>query len=149
MKRFQFRLEAFLRYREYQEQSAQMEVARARSDLMACEEKIARSREDCAKKMRELETRTSAGIESDRFLLFSEYLAGVESFLESEDGRRGELVKILEAKQKDLAEKSVKRKSLENLREQRKEEYYKEIANALGKETDDGVVLRKARDVNR
>lgn len=149
MKRFQFRLEPLLRYREYLEQQAQQEVAKVRSEILACEERIAKYEKDSAETAQELDEEVASGIDSKRYQHYTRYLEGIESSLETENMNRKELLKLLSEKQKQLTQRSVDKKVLEKLKNRRRENYYREALKTLQKETDDMIVVRKARSMGR
>ena len=147
MKRFLFRLESLLRFREHLLQQAQQEVARVCSEVLACEERISRFEKDSAETSQELDKEIAAGIDEKRYKHYTDYLKGIESKLESENVHREELLKLLEEKQKHLTQRSVDKKVLENLKNRRREDYYNEMMKTLYKETDDVAILREARGV--
>lgn len=148
MKKFKFNLESFLHLKKYFEEKAKQDLAFARSDLLECEKNIDHLKKNYSKIIKNLGDETSAGIDSNRYLFVRSRLSEIESLLESENMHRREFSKVFVEKQKKLAEKSVKRKSLENLKEDLQGKYYQEIASSLNKETDDNVILRKAREIN-
>ncbi len=149
MKRFRFRLASLLRYRQYLERKAQLEVARVRSDIVACDRRIGQLKNDFEAAGRRLETEAETGVDAVRYLLFTNYLSGIDSFIEAENERRKRFLKELAKKQKILAERSMEKKILENLEERKKEAYYHEMLTAERKEADDTIILRKARDMDR
>lgn len=144
MKRFQFRLEPLLRYREHLLQQAQLEVARVRADLLACEERILQHEKDYQETGQELDGEIAAGIESKRYKHYTAYLAGVESNLAAENQRRKELLKRLDEKHRHLLQRSIDKKVLENFKNRRREDYYRQSLKTIQKESDDTSILRKA-----
>ena len=72
----------------------------------------------------------------------------MESFVKSEGVRRQELLHVLTKKQKELERKTISKKVMENLKDRRKEEYYKAMLKDMYKETDDMIILRKAKDIH-
>ncbi len=149
MKRFRFSLESLLRYRNHLEQQSQLEVARARSHVLACEKRIANYEKDYEKTTQELDTEISTGITANWYKHYTDYLAGIEYDLESEHLRLQELLKLLAEKQKELAQRSMDKKVLENLKNHRREDYYREMAKNLQKETDDTIIVRKVGEMGR
>jgi flagellar protein FliJ len=147
MKRFQFRLEPLLRYREHLLEQAQQEVAGIRADLLACDEQIALLEKDSAATNQDLEAEVSTGVDTKRYQNFTKYLERIEFNLGAENHRRKQLVKLLEEKQKHLHQRSIDKKVLENLKDRRKDDFYKNIIQALHKETDDTVIVRQARSM--
>jgi flagellar protein FliJ len=147
MKRFQFRLESLLRYREHLLEQAQQEVARIRADILACDERIAHMEKDSAETDQELDKEVSAGIDVKRYQHYTKYLEGIESNIGRENLRQKQLMKLLEEKQKHLHQRAVDKKVLENLKNRRRDDYYKDLIQTLHKETDDTVIVRQARSM--
>ncbi len=147
MKRFIFRLEALLRYREHLEHLAQQEAAKAYSKVLACEKRIADFIEDLRRTAHELDERMIEGINAQQYQLYSSYLTGLESSLERERNHHKDRLNILVQKQKILSQKSVEKKVLENLKERQKTEYYTEMTKNLQKETEEMNIIRKIRNI--
>ncbi|MBF0397494.1 MAG: flagellar export protein FliJ [Desulfobacterales bacterium] len=147
MKRFQFRLDAYLRYKEYLEQKAKLELAKAGADVIACEERINNLKDEYEQTLGKLDIETVSGIDANRYLRYNYYLSSLESSIKYEEDSHKKLLKILEEKQKNLSQKSIERKTIENLKDKQKEEYYKEMLISQQKETDDITILRKAREI--
>jgi len=145
MKRFQFRLEPLLSYREHLLGQAQQEVARIRADVLACDERIALLEKDSAVTNQELDKEVSTGIDVKRYQHYTKYLEGIESNLGAENLSRKQMVKLFEEKQKHLRQRSIDKKVLENLKNRRRDDYYKDLIQRLHKETDDIVIVRQAR----
>lgn len=149
MKKFQFSLESFLRYKKYIERKAQLDVAKARADVLEGENRIDNLKKKYAEVMQNLDDEMSSGINADRYMHFTQYLTGINSFLDTQNKQQKSLRHILNEKQEKLAQASTSKKVLENLRLRRKEEYYSQILESLYKEADDMITLRKAREINR
>ena len=101
MRLFKFRLEPLLRYREHLAEQVQLKVAKIRSDILGCEDRIARLERSYANTSEELDQKVSSGIDAKQYKQFTHFLAGIESNIESENMQRKELLKHLEEKQKD------------------------------------------------
>ena len=147
MKRFQFRLEPLLRYREHLLEQAQQEVARIRADALACDERIALLERDSAATNQELDKEVSVGIDVKRYQHYTKYLGGIESDLGVENLRRKQMMKLLEEKQKHLHQRAIDKKVLENLKNRRRDDFYKDLIQTLHKETDDTIMVRQARSM--
>ena len=147
MKRFQFRLEPLLRYREHLLGQAQQEVAGIRADVLACDERITLLEKDSAVTNQELDKEVSGGIDVKRYQHYTKYLEGIESNLGAENLSRKQMVKLFEEKQKHLHQRSIDKKVLENLKNRRRDDYYKDLIQRLHKETDDTVIDRQARSM--
>lgn len=149
MKKFKFRLEPLMRYREFLERRKQLEVAKARSDVISCEQSIEQIRATFSETMNQLTDDLGMGIEAARFLRVQAYLSGLESFETAEKKRHIELLNLLAQRQKELAKKSVEKKAIEKLKTRQKEEYYTVMLKEEQKSLDDIVILRQARSINR
>ena len=147
MKRFQFRLESLLRYREHLLGQAKQEVARIRADVLACDERITLLEKDSDVTNQELDKEVSAGIDVKRYQHYTKYLEGIESNLGAENLSRKQMVKLFEEKQKLLHQRAIDKKVLENLKNRRRDDYYKDLIQRLHKETDDTVIDRQARSM--
>lgn len=145
MKKFQFRLEPVRKYREFLERKKQLEVAKARSEVLSCEKSIQKTRTEFSGTVGRLEAELADGMDAARFLQARNYLAGLESFEASEEKRRLGLQKMLNRKQEELIRKSVEKKAIERLKERRQEEYYTEMLKKEQKTMDDAVIIRQAR----
>jgi len=145
MKKFQFRLEPLRRYREFLERQKQLEVARARSDVLSCEESIEKTRAAFSETASRLEADMGGGMDAARFLQIRNYLSGLEAFAASEEERRRGLLKHLTRRQEELARKSVEKKAIEKLKARQEEEYYTTVLKEEQKGMDDTSILRQAR----
>ena len=147
MRLFKFRLEPLLRYREHLAEQARLKVAKIRSDILVCEDRIARLEKSYAHTAEELDQKVGSGIDAKQYKQFTHFLAGIESNIESENMQRKELLKHLEEKQKELKQRTTDKKVLESFKNRRREDYYQETLKLDQKESDDMVILRQARGV--
>jgi len=145
MKRFEFRLEPLLQFREHLLEQVQQEVGKIRADMLACDERIALFEKDYADACQELDQEVSAGIDEKRYQHYTRYLTGIESNLEIEHLHRKQLMTLLDQKQKQLHQRSVDKRVLENLKNRRRADFYRNWMQMLHKETDDTVIVRQAR----
>jgi flagellar FliJ protein len=145
MKKFQFRLETLRKYREFIERQKQLEVARARFEVLSCEEAIETARAAHSQTAGSLEADLENGVDAARFMQIRNYMAGLEALEASEEKRRIGLLKELTRRQKELARKSVEKKAIERLKERQKEAYYGAMQKEEQKEMDDTMILRQAR----
>jgi flagellar protein FliJ len=142
MKKFKFRLEPVMRYREFLERQKQLEVAKARSDVVTCEASIERTRSAFIETVGELEKEAGLGMDAARFLQFRGYMSGLEAFEASEIKRRSKLLGVLVERQKELTKKSVEKKVMEKLKVRYREEYYTAMFKEEQKGLDDMIVIR-------
>jgi flagellar export protein FliJ len=146
MKKFQFRLNAFLGYRKHLEQEARQAVALTRSKIDECRQRIVCYQEQQAKNQQELHEKMISGIDAARISVYISYHQRLETVLHNEGLLLANFQKELAHKQKLLKQRSIEKKAIENLKQRSKEEYYKEIDTILQKETEDMVIMRKIRE---
>lgn len=145
MKKFQFRLQFLLRYREYRERLIQLELAQIRAQIQACETRLNGYRNQFDETLYRLEHELDKGIEANRYMSFNDYLAGIESNIEQEKSRRQNLIDTQKRKQNELLKWTVDKKILIHLKQRQKEAYYSRMLKNSQKETDDMLIVRKAR----
>ncbi len=145
MKKFQFRLEPYLSYKNFLEKQAMLETAKARNEVLECEKVIESSQDDMRKTARMLEKETTDGISAEKYSVFVNYISYVESFIKTQKARRENLIASLQEKQKKLAEKSKDKKIIENFKSRQQEEYYFELSREEQKENDDAIVMRHSQ----
>jgi flagellar protein FliJ len=148
MKKFKFKLDSLLRYRSFQEHQKKLAVAAALNDVMACEAAIDKMVLLARTTAKSLESALANGMDATRFEWFNHYLSGLSCLRVSEEARRLELMKTLIIRQRELTEKSVARKVVENLKARKKEDYYREALKTEQKNLDDMVILRGSRKIN-
>jgi flagellar protein FliJ len=148
MKKFKFKLDPLLRYRSFQEHQKKLAVAAARYEVMACEADIENMALLARTTAETLDSVMANGMDAMRFEWFKHYLEGLSSSRVSAEARRSELMQALTRRQRELTEKSVARKVVENLKARKREDYYREALKTEQKTLDDMVILRSARKIN-
>jgi flagellar FliJ protein len=149
MKKFQFKLEPLRRYREFLERQKQLEVAKARSDVLACERSIEKIRADFSKTAEGLEADLTGGMTAARFLQVRNYMSGLEASEVTEEKRRKGFIRVLTRRQNELAKKTIEKKAIEKLKAKQKEEYYTAMLKEEQKTMDDTIIIRRAGDTER
>ncbi len=147
MKRFHFPLETLLKYRHHLEQQALQAVSAAQADVSACERRIREIESEIRIAQNEVAVASQTGISAYRYQLFSSFISGLEGTLAAENARLDNLKILLARKREALRKRSVEKKSIEKLKDTRKALYYQAMAKLEQKETDERVVLKKAREV--
>jgi len=148
MKRFNFRLQSVLQYREYLEQLAQQETARAHMKVKNSETRINELRLHHLDTVEELETTARKGINASDFKKYHDYLDALDSDIELEIKKKAGLEKILVEKQENLTKKSVNRKVIEKLKDKKDIEYMDELRKDEQKILDEISSLKKVREIN-
>ncbi|MBU0995518.1 MAG: flagellar export protein FliJ [Proteobacteria bacterium] len=147
MKRFRFRLQPVLDFREHQERMAKIEVAKARQNIIDCSKKIEALTKDLNDTARDLDLQTQKGMSVERFRFFTNYLSSIEVLITREENRRKILIRQLSDKQRALKQKIIERKTLETLKNKQKDTYYNDLRNMLQKEADDMVAIRRKEEI--
>ena len=147
MKKFRFSLQSVLDFRKHLEKMAQMDVAKARKNLMDSEQRLKELNQDYDDTSFEFDGEMSKGISSERFHFFTDYLSSVTSQIEREEQRKITLSDILREKQHVLRDKTIERKTIEQLKEKHKNEYYDNMMKDMQKEVDDMVIIRQKREL--
>ncbi len=148
MKRFSFKLQPVLKYRQYLEHLAQLEVAESAMELKRSQDKIEDLRRFYTQTMNTLDAEASKGISASEFKSYKDYLDSVENAIELETLESQKLKKLLVEKQKKLTQKSIQRKVIERLKEKRKNEYMADFRKDEQTSMDEMASLKKAREIN-
>jgi flagellar FliJ protein len=145
MKRFKFRLDPVIRYREYLERIAQIELARETQALIETKNRISEIEQTRRYAASELDGKQKEGIEVDRYRVFTAYLRGLRHEIESESERLIEIGKRIREKQEAVKAETIKKKTLEWLKETEHSKYLEWVNRAEQKAADELVELsRKA-----
>jgi flagellar protein FliJ len=142
MKKFKFRLDSLLRYRSFQEHQKRLEVAAAHNDVMASQNRILEMEQAARSTGDTRDAILSCGMDSLQLQWFNNYLNGLSSLRVSEEAQHETLKQTLTRKQHELTEKAAARKAVENLKERRKEAYYREALRLEQQGIDELVILR-------
>jgi flagellar FliJ protein len=145
VKNFRFRLAALLRYREFQEQQARQAVLAASRELRDCDADLARQQERLDQARGACEREALGGMTAERFLLFTRFVAGLETRRDAAQARRRALLEELAARRQRLADAVVQRRAVEKLKERRQSEYDQEMAKELQKQTEEIVLMHRGR----
>lgn len=143
MKRFKFRLDPVIRYREYRERIAQIGLARETQALVESEKRISEIEQARRCTVSELDSEQKQGIEVDRHLIFTAYLQGLHDEIESERERLVEIDKRIREKQEAAKVETMKKKTLEWIKQTQYSKYLKWINRAEQKAADELIGLKK------
>ena len=143
MKRFKFRLDPVIRYREYRERIAQIGLARETQALVESEKRISEIEQARRYTVSELDSEQKQGIEVDRHLVFTGYLQGLRDEIESERERLVEIDKRIREKQEAAKVETMKKKTLEWIKQTQYSKYLKCIDRAEQKAADELIGLKK------
>ena len=147
MKRFTFRLEALLKYRQYLELLAQQETAKAYKNVKASEMRIRDLKIELLQGSEVLDRAVAKGISAVEFKSHADFLDGVADDRAREIIRKTRLETVLGEKQAALTQKSVDKKVLERLKSRKKSEYMGEFLRSEQNASDEISSLKKAREI--
>jgi len=147
MKRFTFRLESLLKYRQYLELLAQQEMAKAYKDVKESEMRIRDLKAELLRGSQVLDQAVAKGISAVEFKSHADYLEGVDDDRVREIARKTKLETVLGEKQAALTQKSVDKKVLERLKARKKSEYMGEFLRSEQNASDEISSLKKAREI--
>lgn len=148
MKRFKFKLQPLLTYRQYLERVAQQNTARAHLDVKTCENQILELKKTFDQHADKIEDVVAKGVSAIEFKRYHQYLDSVETSMENEKSRKTQLEKILKQKLLELKKKSVAKKTMELYRDRLKVEYTQEFLKIEQKESDEVSSIKTARKVS-
>ena len=143
MKRFKFRLDPVIRYREYRERIAQIELARETQALIQTKNRISEIEQAKQYAACELDGEEEEGIEVDRHRLFTAYLRGLRHEIESESERLIEIGKRIREKQELVKAETIKKKTLEWIKQTEYTKYLECVNRAEQKAADEMFGLRR------
>ncbi len=147
MKKFVFRLQPLLKYRQYLEHIAKQELAKAYQNVRDVEILINSLEELYSRKAAELDNEAVNGIRAQYFKQCIDYLGSLENEIKSEKIKLANLRKVLAEKQAKLTRKSVEKKVIERLRQKKENDYMNEFRKEEQKESDEMASLKKARQI--
>lgn len=147
MKRFEFKLQSLLNFREYLERLAQQMTAKAHMDIKACEKQIGELKDTYSTASRKLEEDMIKGLDAARFRQHHTFLDRVEKDIKDQLLNKDQLLKILEEKLKNLKKRSIDKKIIEQLKEKKATEYSEEFLKSEQKLQDEISSVTKAREL--
>ena len=147
MKKFSFRLEALIKYRQYKELHARQEVARTYRDLNECELLVRDLEQRLLRTSQLLDRATAQGISIVEFKSYRAYLDGVSDDLTQQSNRKKSLEDLLAEKQTLLTRARVDRQVLDRLKTKKKAQYILEFQKLEQNASDEIASLKKAREI--
>jgi flagellar protein FliJ len=135
MRRFDFRLERILSLRKHTEDQAEQKLARVSGEYAQLQGELGRLTQERESTFRLGDPASRADI--NYRIAQSAYINYLESRSRDVESRRAEKVGELDAAQSEYREAMKQRKVLDNLKNRRSDEYYKEQRRAEGRELDD------------
>jgi len=148
MKRFEFKLQPLLSYRQYLEKIAQQKTAKAHMNVKNCEKNIIDLKQNWDKNADKIEKVVIRGVNATVFRRYHNYLGSVEISIKDEKIRKIQLNKILKEKLVELKKKSIDKKAMELYKKKLKSEYDQGVIKTEQKELDEIVSIKTARTIS-
>ncbi|MBF0204075.1 MAG: flagellar export protein FliJ, partial [Desulfamplus sp.] len=127
MKKFNFRLQPVLKYREHLENLAQQEYVKACMDVVKANEQIVQMEQEYRVIIDIVEQKTVKGISAQLFRQYCEYQDSLENDIDLKRKEHEQLQRIAAVKLQALTKKSVERKVIERLKDKKRSEYVDEF----------------------
>jgi flagellar FliJ protein len=143
MRRFRFRLDPVIKYRQYRERIALMNVARAKQALIETTNRIRQIGNSRKAAQRELDSAQAEGIGVDRYRRYATYLDRLHREMESENERLIEAGKTIKEKQQIAEGETIRKDTFEWLKQREYEEYQQIVSRAEQKAADELVGLTR------
>jgi len=143
MKRFNFRLEKIRHYRDYLEKDARIKLANARNEYIRREEEVRRLTDIKSRIARRCSNDGSRGISVPAYRIYQAFLQKLGDDLERAYGRLKEGKGDVITEQRALKEASIKKKTLETLRDLQLEKYMEKIEDEGQKVMDEQALMRR------
>lgn len=147
MKRFGFRLQPLLNYRTYREKIARQDTAKARMNVMDSQKRIDSLKDTLRFSAGKMDEMVKKGVTAPFFRQFASYMEGLAFDMAVEIQEKSSLEKILDEKVEILKNKSREKKSMERLREKKKQAYIQDMMKWEQKSLDEISSLKKAREI--
>lgn len=146
MPRFRFRLQKVLEYRRQREDQAKFAFAKARADHEAQVACVSALRD--ALERHEKSLYTGKDLTEGEIWLWRQYRKRLVHDLEKAETRLMELARLMNARRRELVERSKERKLLERLRTRQEIEFRREANAKEQREYDEMATIRYAHNVH-
>jgi flagellar FliJ protein len=143
MKKFKFRLDPVLRYRQYREELALMELAKARRALVLSKKKIQQIERGRKGVMTDLDGRQTEGLEVNRYRIYTAYLQGLGEKIKSENEHLVEIGRMVKEKHETAETERISKDTLQRVRETQYTHYLQGRDRTEQKAADELIALRK------
>ena len=143
MKPFTFRLERMLHYRGYLERRAQIDLYNTRNAYKAQEEEIKELVQMKGELDKEWRDEGARGIPVPLYHIYRSFMNKLGMDLEKAHHRLKELEKQVKAKEAVLKEETIRKKTLENLKDLQFDRFMQQLNTEEQKEMDEVVILKR------
>ncbi len=142
MKKFKFRLDPVLRYRQYREKLALMELARARQALVLSKKKIQQIQQARKGVMTDLNARQTEGLEVNRYRIYAAYLQGLGEKIKSENEHLMGIGRMVKEKHETAEAERISKDTLQRVRETQYAHYLQGRDRTEQKAAEELIALR-------
>lgn len=142
MKKFKFRLDPVLRYRQYREKLALMELARARQAFVLSKKKIQQIQQARKGVMTDLNARQTEGLEVNRYRIYAAYLQGLGEKIKSENEHLMGIGRMVKEKHETAEAERISKDTLQRVRETQYAHYLQGRDRTEQKAADELIALR-------
>ena len=143
MKKFKFRLDPVLRYKQYREELALMELAKARQALVLSKKKIQQIQQARKGVMTDLDARQTEGLEVNRYRIYTAYLQGLGEKIESENEHLVQIGRMVKEKHETAEAERISKDTLQRVRETQYTHYLQGRDRTEQKAADELIALGK------
>jgi len=142
-KPFSFRLDSIFNYRKYLEKRAQRDLSNAKKEYIGSEKEIERLAERRVEIARTCSEEGFKGIDVSLYEIYRSFMQGLEHDLERAHINLKKAEEKVKVQQAVLRKKSIKKKTLEVLRDLHLKRYLERLEREEQKAIDELVILRK------
>jgi flagellar FliJ protein len=147
MKPFSFRLNKILDYRKYLRKRAQIDVFNARNECQKREKKVIRLNEKRSEISKECSEEETRGMSVPVYQLFTTFMKKIDDDLKEAHLRLNEGKDEVMVKEAILKQASIKKKTLETLKDLQYKHYMETLGREEQKILDEIVITGKGRSV--
>ncbi len=144
---YQFKLQALLNHRRYQEEVCQIELAEAQRGLTDAQEKLRRLKKAKRENIQKLQARQKEHHNISNILIFINYIEQLSRDIEAQMQQVRKASKKVTQKRDNLIEIMKKRKTLEKLKEKEWLEYQQKMLHEERKFNDEVAATRHVRKI--
>lgn len=143
MKRFSFRLDNILNYRNYLEKKAQRDLFDVRNQCMERENRVKRLAGKRIESVIQCRDEAMKGLDVSMYKIYQAFLQKLDHDLERAQMDLQEEEKKVKAQEKILKAESIKKKALEILKDLQLKDYMKRLEQEEQKYMDEMVIIRR------
>ena len=145
MKRFSFRLDNILNYRNYLEKKAQRDLFDVRNQCMERENRVKRLAGKRIESIIQCRDEAMKGLDVSTYKIYQAFLQKLDHDLETAHMDLQEEEKKVKAQEKILKKESIKKKTLEILKDLQLKDYMKRLEQEEQKYMDEMVIIRRGK----